>query len=108
MNERPSTGEVLCSPESEARFLVVDPGAAVNMPSIGELPLVPGARLPCSSNTHARVDRGLYGGRRYVDVVSGLRLLCIRPGRGPLCLEGRVLILEPERRNRVQPAANRG
>ena len=91
MNDRPKLGDVLRSPVSSARFLVIDPGTAASMPTIGDVPLVRGKAQPCSTAVDSAGQCELQGGRRYVDVRGGLTLLCVWPGLGSLRHEGRVL-----------------
>jgi hypothetical protein len=91
MNERPKLGDVLRSPVSSARFLVIDPGTAASMPTIGDVPLVRGRAQPCSAAIEQAGQCELQGGRRYVDVPKGLTLLCVWPGPGSLRCEGRPL-----------------
>jgi hypothetical protein len=91
MNERPKLGDVLRSPVSSARFLVIDPGRAVSMPTIEDVPLVRGRAQPCSAAAEPAGRCELQGGRRYVDAAKGLTLLCVWPGLGSLRYEGRPL-----------------
>jgi len=91
MNEQPKLGDVLHSPVSSAQFLVIDPGTAVSMPTIGDVPLVRGRARPCSAAAEPAGQCELQGGRRYVDVARGLTLLCVWPGPGSLRHEGRPL-----------------
>jgi hypothetical protein len=91
VNERPEPGDVLCGPVSEARFLVVAPGNAAHMPSVDDLPLVRGRPMPCSTPAGLPGQYDLRGGQRYIDPLTGLTLLCVWPGRGSLCYEGRPL-----------------
>jgi hypothetical protein len=100
VKSRPTVGDVLCSTVSDARFLVTDPGAAVGMPTIKGVPLVRGTRQPCSNAVHSTGDYELEGGRRYVDAVSGLTVLCIRPGQGSVGYQGRRLSPVSHRRTR--------
>jgi hypothetical protein len=83
----------LCSSVSEARFVVIET-FGVDMPSIDDVAMFRGTRQPCSTVAHPASDSDLRAGRRYVDAISGLRLLCIRPGRGSLTYQGRPLIPE--------------
>jgi len=76
----------------------------MSLPTLSGVPLVRGRRRASSSATRSEVDWQLKGGRRYVDVVSGLRLLCIWPGQGWLQCEGRGLIMERDSRDRLVPA----
>jgi hypothetical protein len=103
MTERPSIGDVLCSPTSEARFLVIETGAADSPPSVNGAVLAPGERQACSAPGGGSA-RDLQGGKRYVDVVTGLMLLCIHPGRGPLDYEGRQMAPEEHRNGRLPSA----
>jgi len=91
MNEQPESGDILHSPVSSARFLVIDAGTAVSMPTIGDVPLVRGRARPCSAAVEPTGQCELQGGRRYVDVTRGLTLLCVWPGPGSLAHEGRPL-----------------
>jgi hypothetical protein len=91
MNEQPKLGDVLHSAASSAQFLVIDPGTAMSMPTIGDVPLVPGRARPCSAAVEPAGQCELQGGRRYFDVARGLTLLCVWPGPGSLRLEGRPL-----------------
>jgi len=89
MNERPGFGDVLCASVSDARFLIIDPGTAVRMPSLDGVPLDRGKPQPCSRPPLPADDCHLLGGQQYVDRVTGLTLLCVWPGRGSLTCEGR-------------------
>jgi len=60
------------------------------VPSIDDVPMVRGVHQSCS--TRAEPSDGLRGGQRYLDTVSGLSLLCIRPGPGCLTFAGRTMI----------------
>jgi hypothetical protein len=91
MNEQSKLGDVLHSPVSSAQFLVVDPGTAMSMPTIGDVPLVRGRARPCSAAVEPAGQCELQGGRRYVDMARGLTLLCVWPGPGSLRHEGRPL-----------------
>jgi hypothetical protein len=95
MNEQPESGDILHSPVSSARFLVIDAGTAVSMPTIGDVPLVRGRARPCSAAVEptgqGELQGELQGGRRYVDEARGLTLLCVWPGPGSLAHEGRPL-----------------
>lgn len=106
MTTRPDFGEVLCSSVSDARFLVIERGTAEGMPSISDVVMFCGTRQPCSTLGDPDVDCELRGGLCYVDVVTGLTLLCIRPGRGPLCFEGRRLAPSGNGRRRLPAAAS--
>jgi hypothetical protein len=94
MNDQPRLGDVLHSPVSSAQFLVTDPGTAVSMPTIGDVPLVRGRTRPCSTAVEPLGQCELQGGRRYVDVTRGLTLLCVWPGAGSLRHEGRPLVAD--------------
>jgi hypothetical protein len=107
MIEQPVRGDVLCSPVSDARFLVIDTGAAIAMPCVDGVPMSRGKLQACSAAGGVRSGGELRGGQRYTDPATGLTLLCIRPGRGRLCHEGRRLILEGTRRSRPPMAACR-
>jgi hypothetical protein len=91
VNDHLSTGQVLRSSVSDAVLLVTDPGRAVERPTIDGVPLIRGGRQPCSKAVHTSGESDLFGGRRYADAVTGLTLLCIRPGRGPVLYCGRQL-----------------
>lgn len=106
MKDRPAVGDVLCSTVSDARFLVTDPGAAVGMPTINGVRLVQGTGQPCSNAVHSTGDYELEGGRRYVDRVTGLTVLCIRPGQGSLLYQGRRLSLVSHRSTRRRTMAH--
>lgn len=101
MTSGPAAGDVLFSAVSDARFLVTDPGTAAAMPSIDEVPLIRGRREPCSKAVHFDREDDLRGGRRYVDAVTGLTVLCIWPGRGSLGYQGRRLSPASPRKRRV-------
>jgi hypothetical protein len=88
-------GLVLCGPTSEARFIVMEVGTATTMPSLAHDVVVQGSRMACGTDASATGDTGLQGGRRYRDHVTGLTLMCIWPGEGPLAYEGRELLPEP-------------
>ena len=91
MNERPGFGDVLCTAASDARLLVVGPGAAVRMPSLDGVALRPGKGQPCSKAALFAADCELRGGSRYADPLTGLTLLCVWPGRGALRYDGRQM-----------------
>ena len=106
MTERPACLDVLSSSASRARFLVIETGIADGMPSInGGVMMSRGKPQACSTAKGLEADGDLRGGERYVDVVTGLTLLCVRPGRGPLCYDGRRLSLESNRGVRLSVAA---
>jgi hypothetical protein len=107
VNVRLNRGDVLCSSESAARFLVLDAGVAAGVPSVNGVVMFRGIRRPCSAVAEAETGCDLQGGVRYVDVVTGLVLLCIRPGRGLLSYGGRRLTRESHGRQRPLVAATR-
>ena len=90
VSEQAASGDVLCSSDSQARFLVIEVGSATGMPKLGGRRLSRGKPLPCSA-VEAVSGAELQVGRRYADPVTGLTLLCIAPGRGALSFEGRTL-----------------
>jgi hypothetical protein len=92
MKERLSIGDVLCGSASDACFLVIDAGTAAGMPFVTGAALERGRPRPCSAAPPSTALFELEGGRRYVDPITGLTLLCVWPGRGPLCYEGRRLV----------------
>lgn len=91
MAKRLRPWDVLCSPASEARFVVIEAGTAKAAPETGGAVMVRGKRQRCSIVEIPAADCDLLGGQRYADPVTGLVLLCVRPGRGPLCYEGRQM-----------------
>jgi hypothetical protein len=95
MSDRLRTGDVLCSGSSNARFLVLDGGSAACMPRLDGAAMVRGKRQPCSEPVSSGDQCDLQGGRRYVDATTGLTLLCIQPGDGPLFYEDRPMIHQP-------------
>jgi hypothetical protein len=108
MNERPGFGDVLCNSLSDARFLVIDPGAAARMPSLDGVALGRGNPQPCSKKlARPAADGDVQGGRRYVDLMTGLTLLCTWPGEGSLRYEGRPMTPDDDTRRRLAPAAAR-
>jgi hypothetical protein len=102
--EGPRYDDVLCSPTSEAQFLVIDPGAANDMPSLNGAVMYPGRPQACSTAADGAAESELRGGQRYVDVVTDLTLLCIRPGSGQLRYQGRSLTPESSPMTFNQPA----
>jgi hypothetical protein len=107
-NEPPGFGDVLCNSVSDARFLVIAPGAAASMPSLNGVALCRGNPQPCSKKlVPAAVDCDLQGGRRYVDKTTGLTLLCIWPGGGSLRHEGRPMVPDDGTGRKLTPAAAR-
>lgn len=88
-------GDVLCNRASNARFMVIDPGGALGMPSVDGIPMSRGTRQPCGAVGEAPPDGEFRGGHRYRDPISGLTLLCIWPGRGVLCYGDRQMTPEP-------------
>jgi hypothetical protein len=107
MTEQLVRGDVLRSPVSDARFLVIAAGRATGMPSLDGVPTVRGTLQPCGAAGDTHAGGELRGGRRYRDVVTGLTLLCIRPGAGSLRYEGRPLIPETNDRTRLPVPASR-
>jgi hypothetical protein len=103
MSGRPRIGEVLLSPVADSRFLVISPGTAVSLPTMDGVPLLRGTRRASGPATQSEGEWQLKGGRRYVDSVTGLRLLCIWPGPGRLHVEGRALTMERDSRDRLVP-----
>jgi len=93
MTRGPRSGDVLCSPVSDARFLVIEPGTAAGMPSLAGVVLSPGEPHPCSKAAEA-TGCDVEGGGRYFDPITELSLLCIWPGRGSLRYEDRELVPE--------------
>jgi hypothetical protein len=89
MSDRPRTGDVLCCGSSDARFVVLNGGSAACMPRLGGAAMVRGNRQSCSEPVSSTGQCDLQGGRRYADPATGLTLLCIQPGDGPLCYEDR-------------------
>jgi hypothetical protein len=96
MDGRPRSGDVLWSPAFDARLLVIDPGTAAGMPTIDDVPLVRGRPQPCSKAAGPSGLCQLQGGGRYIDVPTGLTLLCVWPGQGSLRYEGRPLVSNPD------------
>ena len=88
---RPAPDDALGNPASTARFLVIDRGTAQTMPLLAGRPLARSKRRPCGWPGKRTPDSDLQWGWRYVEPGSGLALLCIRPGRGPLEYDGRRL-----------------
>jgi hypothetical protein len=88
----PSTGDVLCSTESNARFVVLDSGCAAQLPRLGGAALVRGEKQACSMPVPSGDQHDLQGGQCYIDQTTGLTLLCIQPGNGALCYEDRLMV----------------
>jgi hypothetical protein len=105
MSDQPKLGDFLDSPVSNAQFLVIDPGTAVSMPTVGDVPLVRGGARPCSAAVEPAGQCELEGGRRYVDAARGLTLLCVWPGAGLLRHEGVRLSVTDDHRVADQLAA---
>jgi len=86
-------GMTLTSAVGTTSVLVLQLGGATQMPSAGGRPMVPGRPTRCS--LRARRDRwpaATVAGRRYVDLPTGLIVLCTRSGPGSLSYEGRPMV----------------
>lgn len=80
---------------SGAVFLVVDVGAATAMPACSGVPLQHARPLPCSlPDASAAGPETVRAGTCLADPPTGLRLLCIRSGPGPLTYSGRPMVRE--------------
>jgi hypothetical protein len=88
-------GMKLVSSASTAQVIVVRlPKSAVTITCGGAPMTEPGdAQEPSSGDGTGALD-GVALGKRYGDAASGLEVLCIRPGSGPLAADGRELSLK--------------
>jgi hypothetical protein len=105
MSSRLERDEVLRSSVSDATFLVIEPGSADSMPTMNAVAMFKGRLRSCSTTADPATDCDLRGGERYVDVVTGLTLLCVWPGRGVLCYEGRRLTSQQGSLEQTSPSA---
>jgi hypothetical protein len=94
MTETPRRGDILCSRKSSLRLLVIAPGDADRMPVADGTTLVRGRPARCSVVGLSSAGSDLRAGQRYVDGTSGLTLLCVGTGRGPVRYDGRPLVAE--------------
>ena len=81
------TGSRLVSAVSTTEVMVVK-GADVVLECGGEPMVDPGAERRLADPTDGD---GCQLGKRYSDEVSGLQVLCVKAGPGPLTVEGRPL-----------------
>jgi hypothetical protein len=100
MMTRIECGDLLCSPVSTARFIVVAAGTAVEMPTVDGVPLAPSRPQPCAATRRGQ-PFPLRGGQRYVDTQTGLIIMCVQPGDGALQYAGRSLTTEHAPRRRT-------
>jgi hypothetical protein len=71
--------------------IVVKP-AAEGWPACGGAPmLAPGEDPPAGVAQASGDSPGTVVGKRYFDAVSGLEMLCVKQGGGPLSIDGRQL-----------------
>jgi hypothetical protein len=92
------SGQRLSCRVCSANVLVVAPGTATDLPYCDGTPMQPGSVIPCGAACHADDATEVRGGVMYQDPVSSVTLRCTRPGRGPLTVEGRLMI--PQRTGR--------
>jgi len=57
-----------------------------------------GAERPVGGTVAADRASGTLIGKRYVDVASGLEILCTKPGEGSVSVDGRALTLREAKR----------
>ena len=84
------------SAASSLQTVLEDEGYTI-MPVVNGRATSHGRRQPCSQVAEPAVGCDLQGGQRYTDRITGLKLLCIRPGQGPLYCEGRLMTLDSRR-----------
>jgi hypothetical protein len=90
----PRWNDLLSTRHSDARFLVVAPGTAKAMPELNAVEMMPDVPRACGTFGSPAEGDDLQLGRRYVDSVTGLTLLCVWPGSGFLSYRGRPLVVE--------------
>lgn len=91
----PIAGTVLTVGQHGPAFLVLATGSASRPVCFDGTELVRGRPIRCGAENPG--PRQVIGaGTRFIDPVSGLRLLCLRSGNGTLLLDGRQLIPEHE------------
>lgn len=90
MTTKISAGVKLSSTACSVQVVVVRPPAGPVELTCGGLPLtVEGEPRPAAGG-----QDGVQLGKRYTDEESGLEVLCVKPGAGPLAVDGRVLTLK--------------
>lgn len=86
-------GMRLYSAVCDSEIIVVRaPAGAIDLSCGGQPVTADGARtgLPIESQGNG----GTQLGKRYVDITSGLEVLCTRPGAGALAVDGRMLTIK--------------
>jgi hypothetical protein len=74
----------------DTEVVVVRAPAAPATLDIGGAGALPGeAGRPSGAQPHAELSGGTLLGKRYVDEVTGLEVLCTRPGTGSITVDGR-------------------
>lgn len=90
-----SVGARLRSAVDDTQVIVIRAPAEPIDVTCGGQPLLPiDAVAPSGGSISAAHDGGTVLGKRYVDVRSGLELLCTKPGAGALFAEGRPLAIK--------------
>jgi hypothetical protein len=88
-------GQKLHSAVCDAQVVVIRaPEAEVDVACGGAPLLEDGQEADGSAALDASLGDGPLLGKRYVDDEAGLELLCARPGKGALTVDGRVLGLK--------------
>jgi hypothetical protein len=88
-------GMTLRSAVGTTSVLVLRLGEVTHPPSVDGRVMVPGRPTPCSMRAQRdRWKSGPVAGRRYVDVMTGLMVLCTRSGPGCLSYDGRPMIAQ--------------
>jgi hypothetical protein len=87
-------GMTLTSAAGTTSVLVLRQGVASHPPALGRKAMVPGRPMACGSIARRpRWFAGPVAGRRYVDLPTGLIVLCTRSGRGTLSYDGRPMLV---------------
>jgi hypothetical protein len=92
-------GATFTSAVGTATVLVLEAGIATHPPTVNGHSMVPGRPTPCGMRERrVRDASGPIPGRVYIDVPTGLTLLCTRSGVGCLSYAGRPMVALSARR----------
>jgi hypothetical protein len=86
-------GERLFSSVCDTSVVVVRPGQGVDVITCGGAPMTAESAEP-TGKPATGFDEGTLLGKRYVDEISGVELLCTKGGGGSLAVDGRVLTVK--------------
>lgn len=79
----------------DTEAVVVKPAGTGALPECGGVVMVPVADgKPAGADIQAGFDGGSLLGKRYADDVTGMEMLCTKPGKGSLGVEGRAFAIK--------------